>query len=274
MLAADVPVFSRYEASARQWTDAGRACRAYDARHGTTSRLRARFADTDYQTTVVADTPCLDHVAMTTTWTNTRRAPDRLIPTAAVDVPNRTSRDIRMRKWVDAGRTCRTYDLAHGTTSILVFVPSSGADGEALVADTPCLDGVAVLTEQTSRSVAEQLNDAGLCTSIEPVTGVSAQRLETTFGFSHAWACSKSAQTDDGELPTQTITWVADSVHEKAQALKRVDATYRKVCASRDGVKPLYLVEGPNWLATIDFAVQLQPALSVLGGQAVTKNCP
>lgn len=139
IVAADVPVFSRYEASARQWTDAGRACRAYDARHGTTSRLSARWADYDYQTTVVADTPCLDHTPMTTKWRITKRAPDPLVPIAAADVPNRRSREARMREWLDGGRTCRAYDRAHGTSTVVVFVPTSVSDGEALVADTPCL---------------------------------------------------------------------------------------------------------------------------------------
>jgi len=136
---AEVPVLDRSDPGGRQWSDAGNACRAYDARHGTTSHLSARFADTYYQTTLLVDTSCLDHVPMTTTWRSTRREPDRLIPVAAADVPNRRSRDVRIREWLDGGRWCRAYDRAYGTTTILVFVPSSHADGEALVADTPCL---------------------------------------------------------------------------------------------------------------------------------------
>lgn len=141
MLAADVPTLDRSDPVGRQWNDAGIACRAYDARHGTTSHLSARFADTDYQTTMLADTPCLNHMPMTIRWPRTERsAPDRLEPIAAADVPNLRSRDVRNREWLDGGRTCRAYDRAHGTTTILVFVPSSDSDGEALVADTPCLD--------------------------------------------------------------------------------------------------------------------------------------
>ena len=142
MPATDVPDgLDPSDTGGRQWRDAGRACRAYDASHGTTSNLSGRFADTYYQTKVVADTPCLARVPMTTAWQRTRRgAPDRLMPVAAADVPNRKSRNARTREWLDGGRTCRAYDSAHGTVTILVFVPSSESDGEALVADTPCLD--------------------------------------------------------------------------------------------------------------------------------------
>jgi hypothetical protein len=163
---------------------------------------------------------------------------------------------------------------------VLLMTSASACSGDAIPnASTP-----------TSSQLAHDLDVAGLCRRVGPLTGRYEAQL-TGIGARGAWKCVGPEPTDGGRGGTLIVTWAAPSVASERLALRFVRSGFRAACAGPAGSESTkasdgstgghaapprvdtQYAEGRGWVAFVQINAPLDRVASVLHGRAVAKHC-
>lgn len=173
--------------------------------------------------------------------------------------------------------------LVAGMALAVLVLSACGSESEGTVSTNA--------NTETSQHLAQRLNHAGLCASIERAKG-DAARAAAPIGITGVWQCDSSTPPDGSQGGADIGTWVASTAAEKDRVLQKVLSGYSATCSGPGGIGgsgssesnttttysvppqvTMQYVEGPNWLAFVGINSDLKAVATALGGHAVTKRC-